>query len=212
MKPAIEPRIRILATALLLGTGLVHTQTAQADSAGLRDKDAIAELIYCYARGTDAIGDATTNADPLSKGISIYKPCFAQDAEFRAWFPQQPLNAQTFPNPKAFPDTAPAPYYGVAAWANFVNGVFRGKGYTFTQHMMSNIQVTVDGNRGTVTSYLNATHVRPGSTVGGVSRCVAVANGTYSGEVKKIEGQWKFTKLYVTLITFNPIFQSGEGC
>lgn len=212
MKPAIEPRYRILAIALLLGTGLVRPQMAHADSAGARDKDAIADLIQCYARGTDAIGDATTNADPLSKGIRIYKPCFAPDAEFRAWFPQQPFNAQAFPNPKAFPDTAPPPVHGVDAWAKFVNGVFRDKGYTFTQHMMGNIQVTVDGNSGTVTSYLNATHVRSGSTVGGVSRCVAVANGTYSGEVKKIEGQWKITKLYLTLITFNPIFQSGEGC
>jgi hypothetical protein len=212
MKPIIQPGFRILAIALLLGTGIIHPQMAHADSAGARDKDAIADLMQCYARGTDAIGDATTNADPLSKGNSIYTPCFAPDAEFRAWFPQQPFDAQIFPNPKAFPDTAPAPYYGAPAWANFVNGVFRGKGYTFTQHMLSNIRVTVDGNRGTVTSYLNATHVRPGSTVGGASRCVAVANGTYSGEVKKIEGRWKFTKLYITLITFNPIFQSGEGC
>lgn len=63
-----------------------------------------------------------------------------------------------------------------------------------------------------MTSYLNATHVRSGSTIGGVSRCVAVANTTYSGTVKKIDGVRKFTKLYLTLITFNPIFQSGAGC
>jgi hypothetical protein len=211
--------LRFLSVALLMAAALLQPQLSRAggDERGDRndsdrDRAAIADLIYCYARGTDAIGDATTNADPLAKGISIYKPCFAPNAEIRAWFPQQPFNAQAFPDPNAFPDTAPPAYYGATAWANFVNGVFRGNGYTFTQHLMSNIRVTIDGDRGTVTSYLNATHVRSGSTIGGVSRCVAVANGTYSGNVKKIDGQWKFTKLYLTLIDFNPVFQSGAGC
>ena len=30
------------------------------------DRDAVAELMFCYARGTDEIGDATTNPDPLA--------------------------------------------------------------------------------------------------------------------------------------------------
>ena len=77
---------------------------------------------------------------------------------------------------------------------------------------MTNLHVTTHGNTAELTAYLNATHVRSGSTIGGPSRCVAVANGTYSLNAKKFGPDWKITRLYLTLITFNPIFQSGQGC
>ena len=176
------------------------------------DREAVAELMYCYARGTDEIGDATTNADPLAAGLAVYRGCFAADAEFRAWFPQQPFDSQTFPNPDAYPETAPAPFVGPAAWAGFVNAVFRGNGYTFTQHMISNVDVQMQGNRALLTAYLNATHVISGDAIGGPSRCVAVANGTYSMRAEKRRGRWVATGLDLTLITFNPIFQTGAGC
>lgn len=176
------------------------------------DREAVAELMYCYARGTDEIGDATTNADPLAAGLAVYQRCFAPDAEFRAWFPQQPFDSQTFPNPDAHPDTAPSPFVGPAAWAAFVNSVFRGNGYTFTQHMITNVDVQLQGNRALLTAYLNATHVISGDTIGGPSRCVAVANGTYSMQAEKRRGRWVATQLDLTLITFNPVFQSGGGC
>lgn len=176
------------------------------------DREAVAELMYCYARGTDEIGDATTNTDPLAAGLAVYQRCFAPDAEFRAWFPQQPFDSQTFPNPDAHPDTAPAPFVGPAAWAAFVNAVFRGNGYTFTQHMITNVDLQLEGNRALLTAYLNATHVISGDTIGGPSRCVAVANGTYSMQAEKRRGRWVATQLDLTLITFNPVFQSGGGC
>jgi hypothetical protein len=176
------------------------------------DREAVADLMYCYARGTDAIGDSTTNANPLAAGLAIYRQCFTANAEFRAWFPQQPFDSQTFPNPDANPSTAPAPFMGPAAWAGFVNGVFRGNGYDFTQHMITNVDVQIHGNRALLTAYLNASHVRSGDTIGGPSRCVAVANGTYSMQAVKQRGRWLATRLDLTLITFNPVFQSGEGC
>jgi hypothetical protein len=201
------------AATLALALGTMAPATARADSGErLTDREQIANLIYCYARGTDAIGDATTNADPLAKGISIYTPCMTSDAEIRAWFPQQPFDSQTFPNPAANPATAPPAFYGPSAWAQFVNTVFRGNGYTFTQHMMTNVDVRVHGNTGQLTAYLNASHVRSGSAIGGPSRCVAVANGTYSADVRKFGDTWKITRMYLTLITFNPVFQSGAGC
>lgn len=211
----------ILQTLAVLAFSLALTITAPeskaapaAPSDGLHraDRDAVAELIYCYARGTDHIGDSTTNADPLSSGLSIYSQCFAPDAAFRAWFPQQPFDSQTFPNPDANPGTAPAPFIGPSAWANFVNAVFRGNGYTFTQHMITNVDVQLHGNRALLTAYLNATHVISGDAIGGPSRCVAVANGTYSMQAEKRGGRWLATRLDLTLITFNPIFQSGAGC
>lgn len=182
------------------------------DNGQRSDRDDVAALIYCYAKGTDAIGDATTNADPRATGAAIYRKCFTQDAAFRAWFPQQPFDRQAFPTANAFPDTAPAPFIGPDAWSMFVDGVFRGNGYTFTQHMLSNVDVTLQGNTARLTAYLSATHVRSGATIGGVSRCVAVANGTYSGYAVKVNGRWLLNRLDLTLITFNPVFQSGAGC
>jgi hypothetical protein len=176
------------------------------------DREAVAALIYCYARGTDEIGDATTNSDPLAAGLAVYRGCFTADAQFRAWFPQQPFDSQTFPNPDANPDTAPTPFIGPDAWAAFVNAVFRGNGYTFTQHMLGNVDVSIQGNRALLTAYLNATHVRSGDAIGGPSRCVAVANGTYSMQAEKRRGRWVATRLDLTLIDFNPVFQSGAGC
>ena len=74
--------------------------------------------------------------------------------------------------------------------------------------MLSNVDVAVNGRTAKLTAYLSASHVVSGSTVGGVSQCVAVANGTYSLTAKKVGSQWKASKLDLTLITFNPVF----GC
>jgi hypothetical protein len=187
--------------------------TAAAAVAGEQaDKEAIEALIYCYAAGTDAIGDHLTNADPLAAGTAIYRRCFAPDAQIRAWFPHQPFDSQVFPHPEAHADTAPKAVIGPDEWAKFADSVFRSKGYTVTQHMISNVTTTVHGRTGTLTAYLNATHVISGDVIGGPSRCVAVANGTYSLNVQKINGAWKITSLDLTLITFNPVFQSGKGC
>ena len=201
----------VVGLAFLLALPMATTHAAPAVETRA-DREAVAELMYCYARGTDEIGDATTNADPLAAGLAVYRGCFAADAEFRAWFPQQPFDSQTFPNPDAYPDTAPAPFVGPAAWAGFVNAVFRGNGYTFTQHMITNVDVQMQGNRALLTAYLNATHVISGDAIGGPSRCVAVANGTYSMRAEKRRGRWVATGLDLTLITFNPIFQTGAGC
>jgi hypothetical protein len=201
-----------LAGVLLLLVLPIAAPATSVAGDGRSDRDAVADLIYCYARGTDQIGDATTNADPLAAGLATYRQCFTPDAQFRAWFPQQPFDSQTFPNPDANPDTAPVPFVGPDAWAGFVNSVFRGNGYTFTQHIMSNVDVQLHGNRALLTAYLNATHVISGDAIGGPSRCVAVANGTYSMQAEKRSGRWLATQLDLTLITFNPVFQSGPGC
>ena len=108
-------------------------------------------------------------------------------------------------------DAAP-PFVGPEAWAKFVSDFFRQRGYTFTQHMMSNVEVKTRGDTGTLTAYLNASHVISGTEVGGPSQCVAVAIGTYSLDVKKVAGQWRIARLNLTLITFNPVFQTGKGC
>ena len=90
--------------------------------------------------------------------------------------------------------------------------MFRTNGYDFTQHIISNVDVQLQGDRALLTAYLNASHVISGDSIGGPSRCVAVANGTYSMQAEKRRGRWVATRLDLTLITFNPVFQSGDGC
>ncbi len=209
IRPSFRFWIAALVGAVLLGGSA---------SSGARDRGAgrdnaeqeVAELIHCYARGTDAIGDATTQFDPLAAGLAIYRDCFVEEAVFRAWFPQQPFDAQAFPDFEATPPTSTV--NGVQGWAEFVDGVFRGNGYDFTQHVISNVDVDVRGRRATLTAYLTASHVISGEGVGGPSRCVAVANGTYSVAAEKLGGRWRATSLDLTLITFNPVFESGTGC
>lgn len=63
-----------IAAAGILALGCA--QGAWADGDRRSDTEEVANLIYCYARGTDAIGDATTNPDPRGKGLAIYRQCF----------------------------------------------------------------------------------------------------------------------------------------
>ena len=77
-------RHSILSLAALCGLGAFTAATAAEQSSIRVDKEAIAALIYCYAQGTDAIGDSTTHADPLAAGAAIYRRCFADNAELLA--------------------------------------------------------------------------------------------------------------------------------
>jgi hypothetical protein len=69
--------LRIAALALAFGSA------ASSNSDWRSDSEDVADLIYCHARGTDAIGDATTQLNPRDAGLALYRECFAQDAEFR---------------------------------------------------------------------------------------------------------------------------------
>lgn len=199
---------RLTATTLLLAAFL-SPGVAQADARA--DREAVIALMQCYARGTDAVGD-TSLPDRRAAGAAIYKECFVPDAPFRVWFPQQPFDRQAFPNPAAHPDTAPKPVVGPEAWSEFVLGVFGAKHYDFTQHLVGNFEVQLEGSSARLTAYLNATHVRLGEGIGAPSRCVEVANGTYSIQAKKLRGRWWITELNLTVFAFNPVAQSGAGC
>ena len=154
----------------------------------------IIDLMLCYGTGTDAIGDST-RADPKGEGAAIYAQCFTDDASFSVWFPGTPFSG---------PPTNP-PVIGPAAWAASVFGSFKERGYTFTQHTLSNFLVEVSGNAGTktgtLTAYLNAAHVKQS---GGAVTGVDVAHGTYTLQVEKLQGAWKVKALALKLITFTP--------
>ena len=172
-----------------------------------QDREAIAALIHCYARANDTIGDATTNADPVAAALPLYRECLADDVEIQAWFPHLPVSAQAFPDPARYPDTAPAVYRGREAWARHVNEVFRARGCSFTQHAISNVEVTVEGDRGRLTAYLIATLVSSGRAVGDPSKSLSIANGTYSVDAVRTQSGWRIRRMYVTLIAFNTLLQ-----
>lgn len=185
--------IRVFLGFALVAVFGMNSQIALAGDS-LTTKDQIINLMLCYATGTDAIGDST-RADPLGDGEAIYSECFTDDAVFSAWFPGTDFNNPGQAVTITGPDT----------WAGFVFSVFNGA-YTFTQHMVSNFVVEVHGNQGTLTAYLNASHV---TQSGGVVAQVAVANGTYTLQVEKIRGVWMVRQLELKLINFTPFYSAA---
>lgn len=184
-----------LAFVAVLG---IHSTAAMAGE-NLPVKDEIINLMLCYGAGTDAIGDST-RSDPQGDGAAIYAGCFADDAVFRAWFP-----GTDFSNPGEALIIGPtADRTGPEVWAEFVFGVFNGA-YTFTQHMLSNFIVSTDGNTGQLSAYLNASHVTQDA---GIVTLVAVANGTYTLQVEKVDNKWLVSQLDLKLISFVPQYSA----
>jgi hypothetical protein len=134
----------------------------------------IQQLASCYALGTDAIGRGN-----LLEGKNIYQKCFTQDAVLTA----------------IFPDGASETRYGTNSWADFVYSVFQGNGYQLTQHLMGTINISVQGNQATMTSYLHATHKRSETSID-------VANGTYEDQIVRKNGQWQIRNRTLKLIDF----------
>lgn len=139
----------------------------------------IHRLAIGYALGTDEIGNSK-----LAQGKEIYATCFTHDAEVTVYFPG------TDPNGPPSSSTI-----GPNAWADFVNSVFRQNGYVATQHLIGSIQVTLNGETATMSSYLHATHVLPNGSID-------VANGTYYDTVVKTNDGWRISKRTLRLITF----------
>ncbi len=193
-------RHSLIITTLLVAALLNLPFSAAVAAENLPTKNAIINLMLCYGTGTDAIGDST-RADPLGDGQAIYADCFTDDATFSAWFPGTDFN-----DPGQAVTIGPGGgLTGPEAWGEFVFGVFNGT-YTFTQHALSNFIVDVQGNSGTLTAYLNAAHVTQSE---GAVTSVAVAHGTYTLQVEKVQGQWKASQLELKLINFTPFFTAA---
>ncbi|MBD2214723.1 nuclear transport factor 2 family protein [Calothrix sp. FACHB-156] len=168
--PGMTTLIAVIATVLVLLGGTFQFAFASQPNAQLD----IEKLTVCYALGTDAIGRGD-----LQGGKNIYPDCFTPNATITAVFPNG--DTQT--------------YIGTNAWADFVYAVFQGNGYVATQHLIGTININVNGNNATMTSYLHATHKRSESSID-------VANGTYEDEVIQQNGRWKIRRRTLKLITF----------
>ncbi|WAS90317.1 nuclear transport factor 2 family protein [Nannocystis punicea] len=146
----------------------------------LSDRAEITQLTYCYAEATDAIGRGD-----FATGKQTYKECFTPNADIKAYFPGEDPNGP--PGVSAI---------GPEAYAVAVKGVFESAGYVSTQHLIGNVRIDLDGNHGTMTSYLSATHVLdPDGTI-------EVAHGTYFDTVVRTPQGWKIATRKLILLTF----------
>ena len=168
---------RSLALTLVSFALSIGQPSFASETSPLQDEAAIRQLTICYALGTDAIG-----AGDVGKGKALYKDCFTEDAPIAAFFPDGQGTERT----------------GPAAWADFVNEIFRDNKYTATQHLIGTINISIDhttGKTASMTSYLHATHLLPNGSVN-------IANGTYEDEAVKTEAGWRIRKRTLKLITF----------
>jgi len=143
----------------------------------------IQKLAVCYALGTDAIGSGN-----LQEGKNIYQNCFTPDAEITA----------------VFPNGASETRYGANDWADFVYAVFQANGYQATQHLLGTINIAVQQNQATMSSYLHATHKLSDTSID-------VANGTYVDTVVNKNGRWKISRRVLTLIDFLNLSSPGAS-
>lgn len=174
-----------LALGVAFAAGLsISSGGAPSDAASnhsdVEDEMEIQRLAVCYARGTDAIGRGDYDG-----GKNIYQGCFTNDVEVWVYAPGADFNGA--------PDLTVT---GVAAWADFIDTVFEGNGYTFTQHLAGSIDVDVTGNNhASMTSYMHATHGLPDGTID-------VSNSTYINDVVRRHGHWKIKRLTLKLYSF----------
>ncbi len=171
--------IAVVATVLVILGGTFEFAFASQPNA----QSDIEKLTVCYALGTDAIGRGD-----LIEGKNIYPNCFTPDATITA----------------VFPSGVTQTYIGTNAWADFVYAVFQGNGYVATQHLIGTININVNGNKATMTSYLHATHKRSETSID-------VANGTYEDEVIQQNGRWKIRRRTLKLITFLNLSSPPSG-
>ena len=181
-----------LSLFLVVASGLASVSASAAEN--LQVKNEIINLMLCYGAGTDTFGDPS-KPDSFNEGLDIYEECFTQDAVFRFW-----------PPGADFGGAAPIVVHGIEGWAHFVADGLTGD--SLGQHMFSNFIVDVKGNTGTLKAYLNAT--RATHNVNGVVTNVAVANGTYTLNVEKINKKWMITELDLTLISFVNHYSASE--
>ncbi|MBY6411580.1 nuclear transport factor 2 family protein [Rhodococcus sp. BP-252] len=75
-------------------------------------------------------------------------------------------------------------------------------GLAASQHFLSNLDITVDGDDGTVVSYVRAEHVLP-NTAGDA---VFTIGGYYTDSVVRVGGEWKICRKQLTVLwnTGNP--------
>ena len=129
------------------------------------DKYEIETLQRLYAKATDIIGLASP--EKIEEGRKIYHRIYTEDVEI------------TTANTGAEVELAAV---GPDAWVDVVYGAL--KDYTGTQHLIGTQLTEVNGDQGSMESYLNAWHKNPDESV-------YYFLGTYISQVRRYEEGWK---------------------
>lgn len=170
-------RRRVLLGAAAGGAMIAAAKPAVADEDDDRVHDyvQIQQLSVNYALGTDAIG-----RDDKALGLALYEKTFTANAEIMVAGAPSTLRI------------------GAAAWADFVESVFRGNNYDRTQHLIGTISVTNDRDRGRrahMSTYLHATHHVADNSA------LLVVLGTYDDVVVRVRGRWRIAKRTLSVMT-----------
>lgn len=205
-QPTVLKIIRGGIDKLLLTGVLTILCSGQTNAAGVNPllKSVLADVMLCYGRGIDTIGEASTRHQ--GDGERILAKCFSEDAEFRVWLPGG-FDSRFFPDPDLIDPIA----IGPNAWAAFSASSYDQSGYDYTQHLLTNINVEAKGRSGKVTAYLEATFVIIGDGFG-QAQCVVETNGIYSLRVEKRRGRWLATSLDLVLLASGPRAETAAGC
>ena len=129
------------------------------------DKHEIETLQRLYAKATDTIGLASP--EKIEEGRKIYHRIYTEDVEITT------ANTGAEVELKAV---------GPDAWVDVVYGAL--KDYTGTQHLIGTQLTEVNGDQGSMESYLNAWHKNPDESV-------YYFLGTYISQVRRYEEGWK---------------------
>ena len=133
------------------------------------DKHEIETLQRLYAKATDTIGIASP--EKIQEGRDIYHRIYTDDVEIRTanTGAEEELRAK-----------------GPDAWVDVVYGAL--KDYTGTQHLIGTQLTEVNGDEGSMESYLNAWHKNPDETV-------FYFLGTYISKVRRYDDGWKIYEM-----------------
>ena len=129
------------------------------------DKYEIETLQRLYAKATDTIGIGSP--EKIEEGRKIYHRIYTEDVEI------------TTANTGAEVELTAV---GPDAWVEVVYGAL--KDYTGTQHLIGTQLTEVNGDQGSMESYLNAWHKNPDESV-------YYFLGTYISQVRRYEEGWK---------------------
>lgn len=135
----------------------------------IKDQIEIGAVAAAYAHAADAI-----SRGDVEEGRALIKTCFAEDAVFDAFMPNQDLST-----PPAFS------FHGPDAWVDAGLKTFAAMSYKATQHHMGNIQVRVDGDTATMECCLTGPHIIDSD------RAIDFITGTYTDRLARTPEGWR---------------------
>jgi hypothetical protein len=153
------------------------------DVAALEAKAEIEDLAVRYARASDAIGRGD-----VELGRQLYRSCFTNDALIEYVLPGQ--------GPGAPPSGSVT---GPDAYTNFVVTTVSLSGYTAMHHQIGNVQIVMQGNSATMSSYVTAYPVIDWS-----SR-IDLATASYTDQVVKTPAGWRIAHRVARVASSMPL-------